>query len=178
MGKLINWLLDENQEDLWNFLVALALNGVFLGVSTLLLWPLDRLSLVASLAKGLGFLLLATISLAFLLGVFQRVLRLNLYQRSGAYIASTLLTSSYLLAGWAAFSRLTIDGSLAGATFWPGAALYLIGLLACLGGYYLVSAFFAGQIYQLLGLPFILASYLVFSVWPASARFLYRWLIE
>lgn len=178
MGKLIDWLLDENQEDLWNFLVALALNGVFLGVSALLLWPLDRLSLFASLAKGLGFLLLATISLAFLLGVFQRVLRLNLYQRSGAYIASTLLTSSYLLAGWAAFSRLTIDGSLAGATFWPDAALYLSGLLACLGGYYLVSAFFSGQIYQLLGLPFILASYLVFSVWPASARFLFGWLID
>jgi len=178
MGKLIDWLLDENQEDLWNFLVALALNGVFLGVSALLLWPLDRLSLVASLAKGLGFLLLATIILAFLLGVFQRVLRLNLYQRSGAYIASTLLTSSFLLAGWAAFSRLTIDGSLAGATFWPGAALYLSGLLACLGGYYLVAAFFTGQVYQLLGLPFTLVCYLVYSIWPGSARLLFGWLIN
>jgi hypothetical protein len=178
MGKLIDWLLEDNQEDLWDFLVALALNGVFLGVSALLLWPLDRLTLIASLAKGLGFLMLATIMLAFLLGLFQRLLRLNIYQRSSAYIASTLLTSSLLLAGWAAYSRFAIDGSLAGATFWPGAALTLIGLLACLGGYYLVAAFFAGQIYQLLGLPFTLACFLVFSIWPTLARLLFGWLID
>ncbi|MCU0488516.1 MAG: hypothetical protein MUE67_06160 [Anaerolineales bacterium] len=178
MGKLIDWLLEDNQQDLWNFLVALALDGIFLGVIALLLWPLDQLTLIANLAKGLGLLLVATISLAFLLSVCQRLLGLNMYQRSGAYIASTLLTSSSLLMGWAAFTRLAIDGSLAGATFWAGAALYLIGLLACLGGYYLVAAFFAGQIYQLLGLPFILASYLVFSIWPTLARLLFGWLID
>jgi hypothetical protein len=77
--------------------------------------------------------------------------------------------------GWSAFAALTVHISVAGAPRWIALILYFVGVLSCLVAFYVVSAFYQGHIYRMISLPLTLISFIVFSVWPASARVLFGW---
>lgn len=149
MGAFIDWLLHDDQKDLFEFLVALSLNLLFLALAALVLWPLGRLPLAIALAKGFGVLWIAVWA-----------------------------TGGGLQMGWSAFAALTVSDLGAGASFWTAAILAVVGALACLAAYYVVSSVYQGAIYRLVNLPLALISFLVFSVWPASARALYGWFFQ
>jgi hypothetical protein len=66
MGEIIQWRLREDQKDLFEILVVLTLNILFLLI-VLLLWPLGRLALVFDLAKGFGILWIVTFAVTVLI---------------------------------------------------------------------------------------------------------------
>lgn len=178
MGDIIDWLMQDKQKDLYEFLVALAINLLFLGLIALILWPLGSLGLVWSLAKGYGLLWLAIFVTVILLSGIQRFFRMNMYDRANAYIFSTLAVSCLLQIGWSAFAALTITGFVAGLPLWQVVLLYVVGLLSGLIAFWDVSSLYSGQLYRLISLPLALISFLVFSLWPAGARLTYGWLFE
>lgn len=60
MRELIQWLMHDEQDGLFEMLVALALTLLFLTLIALMLWPLGGLGLASRLAKGYGVLWLAS----------------------------------------------------------------------------------------------------------------------
>ncbi len=173
MGDIGDWLLHDDQHNLFEALVAFALNLLFLVLVALLLWPLGKLPLALSLAKGYGILWIALWTTALLLTWVQRALRINLYDRGNLYIFSNLAVSGGLQIGWAAFAVLTTYGYVTGAPLWVAVILYLVGLFSCLVAFYVVASCYQGAIYKLVTMPLALISYLLFSVWPAAAQALF-----
>lgn len=175
---MIDWLIQDEQKELWEFLVALGMNLLFLGVIALLLWPLGSLGLAWTLAKGYSLLWLIIFITAILLNGTQRFFRMNMYDRANAYFFSTLVVSCLLQIGWSAFAALTITGFVAGLPFWQVVILYVTGFLSGLIAFWNVSSLYSGQLYRLISLPLTLLSFLVFSLWPAGAHLTYGWLFE
>lgn len=52
MGEFSKWLLHEDQKELFDYLFALVLNTVFVGLTALLLRPMGRAMFALRLAKG------------------------------------------------------------------------------------------------------------------------------
>ena len=175
MRDLVKRLTDDDQKDLFEILVALVLNVLFLGLIALGLWLLDRQVLALRLAKGYGVLWIVVGGAAVLVPRIQSLFRVGLYERANAYVFSNLAVSCFLQAGWAAFAALSVRGFVAGARGWVVVVLYLVGVLSCLIAFFAVSSVFQGAIYRLVSLPLALAGFVVFSVWPASGRALYGW---
>lgn len=175
MGEISKWLVHDDQKELFEILVALVLNIVFLALIALLLWPLGRPVLALRLAKGYAVLWLATFITAALVNRIQQFFRVNLYDHADAYVISNLAVSCFLQAGWSAFAALAVQSFAPGASIWVVLALYLAGVLSCLVAFFAVSSFYQGDIYKFIRLPLALASFIVFSVWPASGRVLYGW---
>lgn len=176
MKTLVDWLLLEDQKDLFEFLFALVLILLFLVLAAPLLWPLGRLPLVMELAQGYGSLWVVLWVTTALAGLLQRLFRVNLYDRSTAYVVAGLTLSGVLQVGWSAFAALTVHSFLTEASFWAAAILYLVGALSCLAAFFAVSSIYQGAIYKLVNLLLAGVSFLVFSVWPGSGGVLYGWL--
>jgi hypothetical protein len=174
-GTLSQWLMHEDQKDLFEVLVALALNVLFLGLAVLLLWPLGRLRLVLELVRGYGILWIVTCGTVLLLRRIHDFFRVNIYDHANAFVISNLAVSCFLQVGWAAFAALTVHRFVTGVPVWTLVLLYCIGALSCLAAFFAVSAFFQGHVYKLISLPLALVGFLVFSVWPASGRAIYGW---
>jgi hypothetical protein len=167
--------MHDEQKDLFEVLVALALNVVFLALIALLLWPLGQPALALRLAKGYGVLWIVTFLTVVALNRLHRLFRVDLYNHADAYVISNLAVSCFLQVGWSAFAALAVQSLVAGTPAWIVVALYVVGFLACLIAYFAVISFYQGHIYKLISLPLALVSFILFSVWPASGRALYGW---
>jgi hypothetical protein len=178
MGEIIQWLIHDEQKELFEFLVALVLNILFLALSALLLWPLDRLMLVFGLAKGYGLLWIVNYVTAGLLNGIHRFFRINMYDHFNTYVSSNLALSSFLQVGWSAFAALTVHSFVSGLSGWLVVSLYLVGGLSCLIAFFVVSSIYQGAIYKVISLPLALVSFLVFSVWPAAGHVTYGWFFQ
>lgn len=178
MNDFVTWLLHDDQKNLFEILFALALGAVFLALSALLLWPLDRLPLAWDLAQGYAVL---WIVLGMTIFVLQRVhhwLRMDIYHRAYAFVVSNLVASCLLQSGWSAFAALAIHRFAAGAPIWVAVILYVIGTLSCFAAFFAVTAIFQGAIYKFGSLPVALVCFAVFCVWPASGRAVYGWFFQ
>ena len=172
-GEFSKWLMHDDQKQLFEIVVAGAMNVVFLALIVLLLWPLGRLFLASRLAKGYGVLWVITCVAVLLGSRIQEFFRVNIYDRPNAYVISNLAVSCFLQVGWSAFASLSVRHFVPGAPTWLVAVLYLVGVLSCLIAFFAVSSFYQGHIYKLLSLPLALISFIVFSVWPAVGRLIY-----
>jgi hypothetical protein len=105
-GEISKWLLHDEQKELFEVLVALALNVVFLALIALLLWPLGKVVLAFRLAKGYGSLWIVTFLTSVLVGRLHRFFRIDLYTHADAYVISNLAASCFLQACWSAFAAL------------------------------------------------------------------------
>ncbi len=179
MGAFSKWLLQDEQKELFDILLALTLNIVFLGLLALLLWPLGRTLLALRLAKGYGLFWLVSYATVLLMIVCRRIFRMGLDSHFDAYVLSNLFVSGLLQAGWSAFAALTVHGFTGSTPGWPGVALlYFGGLLSCFIAFNIVSAFYGGSLYRRVNALLALVSYSLFSVWPASGRVLYGRLFD
>jgi hypothetical protein len=175
MGESSKWLMHDEQKELFEVLVACALNILFLALGALLLWALGRPTLAVRLAKGYVILWLCMLVTIALLTRLHRLFRVNIYDHPDAYVISNLVVSCLLQAGWAAFAALDVHSTVAGAAGWLAVLLYVIGGLSCLVAFFAVSSFYQGHIYNLISLPLASLGFIVFSVWPASGRVLFGW---
>ena len=88
--------MHDDQKELFEVLVASAMNVVFLALIVLLLWPLGRPSLAFRLAKGYGVLWGLTCVATLLGNRIQEFFRVNIYDRANAYVISNLAASCFL----------------------------------------------------------------------------------
>lgn len=175
MNEIINWLLRDEQSDLFEFLLAVAVNLVFLGLVAVLFWPLHKLALAWHWAKGFGVLWVALWTTGVFLSVVHRLGRMDLYHHYGAYEISILVLLGVLLAGWAAFVALSVREAMADAPLVVAVLLYAAAVLACMVALYVSGTVYRGTLSWLVGLVVVAVSLVVFSVWPTVGRALYGW---
>ena len=178
MGEFSKWLLHEDQKDFFNYLFAVILNAVFLAVVALLLWPAGKAATALSLGRGYWAFWTLIIITSMLVGLWQRLFRVDMYSHPNAYIIVALVVSGLQQVGWSAFAALTVRDAAAGAPLWLAAALYFVGLLSCWVALQIVSAYYMGSIYRMSNLIIAAASFILFCVWPASARVLFGWFFD
>lgn len=175
MGEFSKWLLHDDQKELFDVLFATALNLVFLALVALLLWPMGRVWLAFSLAKGY----LTFWGVIYLVNgvviILRRIFRVDIDSHYDVYVISALVVSGFMQAGWSAFAAPTVQGFTGGAPMWMTCALYLVGFLSCYVAFTIVSAYYSGYIYRHVNLLLAVVSFIVFSVWPASGRAIYGW---
>jgi hypothetical protein len=178
MGEIGRWLMDDEQRELFEILVAVGLNVVFLALVAPLLWALGSPLAAFRLAKGYVVLWVVSVVICALVLRVQSFLRVNLYDHPDAYVNSNLVVSCFLQVGWSAFAALTVHSFVAGAHAWLAVVLCLVGVLSCLVAFFVVSSFYQGHVYKLISLPLALVGFVVFSVWHASGHALFGWFFD
>lgn len=176
MGQIIDWLIKEEQKHLFEIVWAGVVNVVFLALAAPALWALGRGALTLRLAKAYAVFWAVTFLTGGLLMRLQDRLRVSIYDHPDAFVISNLVVGGLVLAGWSAFAALAFGGAAAGAAWWAAAALYLAGALSSYVAFGIVSSFYTGHIYRYVNLPLGQAAFVLFSLWPAAARFLLGWL--
>ncbi len=177
MLALIDWLMRDEQQELYEFVFALTLNILFLSLIALLFWPLGRVGLVFRLAKGYGVFWLALYGTALIVVLFRRIFRVDMYSHADAYVISALIVSSILQAGWSAFAALAVHSFVLDAPGWLTIIVYFVGALSCYIAYMIVASFYTGHIYKLINFPLALVSFILFCLWRGG-RMLYGWFLN
>lgn len=178
MGAFSQWILHEDQKELFDSLYATALSIVFFGLAALALWPLGSASVVWRLVKGYWLFCVALPVTALLLLLFRRVFRVDLDTHFDAYVLSALAVSGFVQAGWSAFAALVVRDA-AGAATWPAAAaLYAVGFLSSYVASAVVAVYYSGRIYRYVNIPLACAGFVLFGLWPAAARAVYGWFFD
>ena len=178
MGQFSKWLLHEDQKELFEYLYANVLNVVFLAVTALVLWPMGQAMTSWRLAKGYWIFWIVLIWTAIILYLCQRIFRIDIDSHYDIYVISALLLSGFLQLGWSAFAALVIHNAFASAPTWIDAVLFIVGLCSSYVACAIESAFYMGSIYRLVNLILAILSYLIFILWPRSARTLYGWFFD
>lgn len=178
MGQFSKWLLHEDQKEFFDYLFAIVLNAVFLGLMALLLWPMGRATMALRLAKGYWIFWTAVIATACVLALLQRIFRMNLYDHFDAYVITGLIFSGFVQVGWSAFAAPVIHNFAAGAPIWIAIILYAVGVVSCWIACVVVTAFYMGSIYRMVNLALAFVSFIVFSVWPTAGGTIYGWFFK
>lgn len=178
MKQIIDWLMEDEQKYLFEIVFGVVVNLLFLALAALVLWPLGRAALALTLAKGYVVFWLTVRVAVGALALAQRSFRVNLYDRSNAYIISNVIVSGLLQAGWSAFAALTVRGHTADASAWVAVALYAVAALSCVAALYPVGAFFQGHIYRFANFAVAPLTFTLFCAWPAAARAAFGWYFD
>ena len=166
------------REEELNFLIAAILNLIFLALTALVLWPLGKITLALSLAKGYVIFWSIAFLTALVVDRLQRSFRIEIDTHFDAYVISNLAHSVIMLLGWSAFATLAVGRFALDAPVWLAVILYFFGLVSSHTSYNILRAFYPGYVYTLVSLSAALGSYVVFAVWPAAARFLFGWFFD
>ena len=166
---------EDNQKTLWELIAAGLVFFVFLVVTALSLWPLGKAMLVLRLVKGYVLFWVVLSFTRWMLGVIQRVCRVESDPPSSTYVFTNLGLSAFLQAGWSAFAALAVVSFLVGTSTWLAFGLHLVGFLSSLVASVMVGVFYQGTLYKFVNGPLALISYVVFAVWPALGRAVYGW---
>jgi hypothetical protein len=175
MGAFAKWLMQEEQKELFDYLFAVFVNAVFLVLIALLLWPLGKATMAWRLTKAYWVFWTAVIVVASVHALAQRVFKMDLYERSDAYIITGLAASAFLQVGWSAYAAPVVNSAVSGAPVWVMVILYAIGTVSAYVAAIIVAAFYMGGLYRYVNSALALLSFAVFSVWPAAGEPLYGW---
>ena len=159
-------------------LITLGLNMLFLALTALLFWPLDKAALALLWAKGYAVYWLAVGMSVLLLSLLERLFRVDIDTHYKVYVGLNLVVSAVLVVGWSAFGALAVGRAATGSTVWLAGVLYLVGGLASYVAFIVEMAFYKGGLYKVVTLPLALVSYLLFAVWPTVGWTLYGWFFE
>lgn len=178
MGEFSKWLLHEDQKEFFDYLFALVLNIVFVGLIALLLWPLGRASVASRLAKGYWIFWTVLIVTNAVLALFQRYFRIDLYERFDAYVISGLALSGFLQIGWSAFAAPAVRDVVAGASVWVAIVLYGVGVISSYVASVIVGAYYTGGLYRMVNSALAILSFILFSIWPTAGTTIYGWFFD
>lgn len=170
MRDLLDWLLDDRQEKLYEFLVALAVNLVFLVVSAFVLWPLGKAGLAIELARGFAVLWLALEAIHLLAALAVAVFRIQTDNPGLGYVLCGVIASGFLQMGWAAFAASRLPLFVAGASWWQVGMAYAIGAVSCYVAAVVIGLVYTGSLYRLTGLAIAALSFIVFVAFPRLAQ--------
>jgi hypothetical protein len=178
MGEFSKWLFHEDQKELFDYLFAIVLNIFFLALTTLVLWPLGRVTFAVRLVKGYWIFWTVVIMTSTVMVLVQRFFRMDLYSHFDAYVISGLALSGFLQAGWSAFVALALRNSVTDASTWMAIVLYAIGVISCYVAAVIVGAYYTGGLYRLVNLALAILSFVVFTTWPTLGIAIYGWFFD
>jgi hypothetical protein len=178
MGQFSKWLLHEDQKEFFDYLFAIVLNAVFVGLVALLFWPMRRTTIAFHLAKGYWYFWSVLIVAASLMVLVQRILRMDIHSHPNAYVNSGLIVSGFLQAGWSAFAALVIAGAVTNSSVLVMIVLYAVGIVSSYVASVAVGAFFMGSIYRMVNMILAVVSFIVFSIWPGAGGAIYGWFFD
>jgi hypothetical protein len=161
-----------------DFLIALALNLIFVALIAVLLWPLGKAMLALRLAKGYGIFWILTAITAVAVSQIQRFFRVDAYRHVDAYVVSNLSHGVFLLAGWSAFAVVTVRSFVAPAPLWVTAILWLVGIFSSVIAFTVITSFYRGGVYRVMNISLAIISFAVFALWPASGRAIFGWFFD
>lgn len=161
-----------------DFLIALALNLIFIALVALLLWPLGKAMLSLRLAKGYVVFWIITFITAVALYRIQRWFRVDADTHVDHYVLSNLGHSVLLLSGWSAFAALLTHSFVVETSTWRAVVLWMVAFGSCVVAFIIVTTFHRGSVYRLVNLFVALVSLVVFAVWPAAAHALFGWFFD
>lgn len=169
---------EGDSKTLWELIFAGGSTLLFLGLSSLLLWPCGKATLAILLAKGYVVFWVVLSFASWVLGLGQRMFRVETDPPSSTYVFTNLGLSAFLQVGWSAFAALAVGTFLAGSPIWLIVGLHLTGSLSSLVASVMVGAFYQGTLYKFVNGPLALVTYIVFAVWPALGRAIYGWFLN
>jgi hypothetical protein len=178
VGEFSKWLLHEDQKEFFDYLFALILNLLFVGLALLLLWPFGHSYLVWRLAKGYWMFWTVLIATSGLMVLAQRIFRMDLYERFDAYVISGLVVSGFIQVGWSAWVVPVLQTSVAGTSVAAAMVLYGIGVLSCYVASVIVGVFYMGSLYRMVNSGLAILSFIVFSLWPRAGTAIYGWFFD
>lgn len=158
-----------------DFLIALAVNLIFIGLAALLLWPLGKTMLLVRLAKGYSVFWVVITMTAIGLYQAQRLFHVDIDTRVNAYVLSNLAHGGFLLIGWSAFAAIGVHYFVARMTIWLSVILWTIGVLSSLVAFIVVTTFHRGVVYRLVNAIAALTSFVVFAIWPVAGQAAFCW---
>ena len=169
---------DRKESTVGELIGAAALCGVLLLVLSPLLWGFGALGLLWRAAAGYGALYLAALATALFTTLLLRALGLHPDSGRGydVRLFGGLAVSVLLMAAFAALVALSVAGAAAAAPGWAAALFYAGGLLACYGGFVMITAVYLGGAYRVAALAVCVVAYLLFAIAPPAARLLFGWL--
>lgn len=148
----------------WDFLVAVLVNGVFLGLGALVLWAMGKAGLAGQLATGLLLLTVVVALAAWVSGIVQNLLRIESDPPSNAFLLMNVVVSGALQLGWAGYAALAASRFAAGASLGIAIAVHAIGCLSSFLAGTVVGAFYRGQLYKIINALLSIAGYGAFAV--------------
>ena len=148
MSEFSRWLLHEDQSETFDYLFTAVFNLLFLLVVTILFWWFGKISFAIHLLKGYWVFWILLPVTAFLLVVFRRIFRSDMYSHFDAYVISALIVSGLLQTGWSAFASLTVKDSIPASPTWLVVVTYACGVVSCYVTSILLSAYYSGSIYR------------------------------
>jgi len=163
-------LLDRAGAEAWQVIVAVALCLLLPALAALALWPAGLAGVGLTLLKGFGLFWLVVAVVFVVAAWVQGRLRVDLYSHPDAFVVSNLLVGGVLMLGWTAFAALSMRGAAAAAGWWVVCGLYLLGCLSGVVACQVLGSFYSGHIYRLACLLLAGAGFVLFAVWPATAR--------
>lgn len=178
MGQIIDWLVESEQKELFEFVWAVVVTVAFLALAALPLWLMGRGALTLRLAKVYAVLWIVLYATGIALALCHRALRVGVYERPNAFVISNLSAGGLLQAGWSAFAALAVRDFAPGASVWVAGGLYVVGAISCYVTFGVVSSYYTGHLYKYVNLTLGQVSFILFSLWPAAARALYGWFFD
>ena len=166
---------EAENKTLWELIFAGSATFLFLGLSALLLWPFGKAALALQLLKGYVVFWVVLSFASWVLGLGQRICRIESDPPSSSYVFTNLGLSAFLQAGWSAFAVIAVSSFFPGSSSWLAAGLHLTGFLSSLVASTMVGTFYQGTLYKFVNGPLALVSYVIFAIWPALGRAIYGW---
>jgi hypothetical protein len=150
----------------WDFLVAVLVNTIFLGLGALVLWAMGKAGLAGQLGKGLLLFTVVVALVAWVSGIVQSVLRIESDPPSNAYLLMNVVVSGALQLGWAGYAALAASRFAAGASLGIAVGVYAVGALSSFLSGTVVGAFYRGHLYKMINALLSIAGYGVFAAKP------------
>jgi hypothetical protein len=153
--------------------VALAML-VYLLMLLVISLVLGRLELAWAICKGFGLLWVVVATEQVVQGVVQKVFGWSELEHFGVVVFNLLVALGLCLA-WSAFVVLEVTRSVQGIG-WLGAGLgYGFGLIGTWLGFGVVTSFFTGSLYRMVGLAITGLGFLGFAMFPAVPQNVFGW---
>ena len=175
MGEFAKWLMHEDQKELFDYVFALVVNVLFVGLTALVLWPFGKAAMAWRLTKGYWLFWTLLIVTSVVLAFIQKFFRTDLYSRGNAYIISGLVLSGFLQIGWSAFAAPVVRSSVADTSIAVSILIHAVGVVSSYVASVAVGAFYTGTLYRMVNSAVAILSFIVFSIWPGAGLTIYGW---
>jgi hypothetical protein len=154
------------KDELENIGILAGVTLAFLVFSSVLTLIIGRFEFTWGLTKGFAVLWLALFIVPSVQNFFLRLIRSNMYEKSGIYVGSNLLFTSLFCLIWVSFIVLLVQLNFSNLGWLALILLYGLGLLSSYVGFGVVTAFYTGTLYRMVALILTILAYGLFCIRP------------
>jgi hypothetical protein len=154
------------KDELENISILAGVTLAFLVFSSLLTLIIGRFEFTWGLTKGFAVLWLALFIVHGVQNFLLRLIRSNMYDKSGIFVGSNLLFSSLFCLIWVSLTVLQVQLNRSDLGWFALVLLYGLGLLSSYVGFGVVTTFYTGTLYRMVGLVLTVLAYVLLCIRP------------